>query len=69
MDDLTTSPPAPWTVSRASEASRLQGQLLARAYLCVFPQVCRPLVDRTIIPPAARSHENTSTVARVAAGG
>ena len=69
MDDLTSSPPAPWTVSRASEVSRLQGQLLARAYQRVFPQVRRALVDRTTIPPAAYSRENTSTVARVAAGG
>lgn len=48
MDDLTTSPPAPWTVSRACEASRLQGQLLARAYQHVFPQ--GPPADR-------RSHD------------
>jgi len=68
MDDLTSSPPAPWTVSRCCEASRLQGQLLARAYQRIFPQVRRPLVDRTITPPAVHSHENASTAARVAAG-
>jgi hypothetical protein len=68
MDDLTTSPPAPCTVSRACEASRLQGQLLARAYQHVFPQVRRPIVDRTINPPAARFPENPSTAARMAAG-
>lgn len=68
MDDLTTSPPARWTVSRACEASRLQGQLLARAYQHVFPQVRRPIVDRTTPSPVTRAREDTSTAARVAAG-
>lgn len=68
MDDLTTSLPAPWTVRRGCEASRLQGQLLARAYQQVFPEVRRPLVDRTIATPAAHCAENPSTAAPVAVG-
>jgi hypothetical protein len=68
MDDLTRSPPAPRTVSRTCEASRLQGQLLARAYQLIFPEVRRPLVDPPAPVPAAHSPENLSTAARVAAG-
>ncbi|HWE96995.1 MAG TPA: hypothetical protein VG269_23740 [Tepidisphaeraceae bacterium] len=68
MDDLTTSPRVPWAVSRACETTRLQGQLLARAYQRVFPQLRRPIVDCTMTRPAAHCRENTSTAARVAAG-
>jgi hypothetical protein len=68
MDDLTTSPPASLVVSRGCEASRLQGQLLARAYQCVYPEVRRPLADRPIPAPAARRPEGPSTAARLAAG-
>ena len=68
MDDLTNSPPVRWTVSRECETSRLQGQLLARAYQHVFPQVRRPIVDYTINPPAIPSSQNSSTAVRVAAG-
>jgi hypothetical protein len=68
MDDLTSSPPARLTLSRECEASRLQGQLLARAYQHLFPQVRRPIVDRAITSPVTHSHEDTSTAARVAAG-
>jgi hypothetical protein len=68
MDDHTTSPPMPWTVSRYCEVSRLQRQLLARAYQHVFPEVRRPLVDSRIKPPAANSFRVPSTSARMAAG-
>ena len=68
MDDLTTSRPAPWAVSRTCETSRLEGQLLARAYQHVFPQVRRSIVDRTIEPVLLQSHQNTSTAAPMAAG-
>jgi hypothetical protein len=68
MDDHTTSPQMPCTVSRCCEVSRLQGQLLARAYQRVFPEVRRPLVDSRIKPPAANSFRDSSTSARVAAG-
>ena len=73
MDDLTISPPSPLVLSRGCEASRLQGQLLARVYLQIFPAVRRLLIDRAIAPPAvhsapltAHSHENIATAARAA---
>jgi len=68
MDDQATSPPARWTVSRECETSRLQGQLLARAYQHVFPQVRRRIIDPVARPSATDSIRNTSTAARVAAG-
>lgn len=43
MDDPPDFTHAHLTVSRGSEANRLGGQLLARAYQQLFPQVRRPL--------------------------
>lgn len=67
MDDLTDSPPVPWTLSRSCETSRFQGQLLARAYQQIFPEVRRPLVDRAVTLPENPA-PNVSTAVRVAAG-
>lgn len=76
MDDGTTPPPARYVVTHACEPIRLQGQLLARAYQQVFPEVRRavPAVPgRAVVgapagaaAPAAGSA--TPTAARVAAG-
>lgn len=67
MDDHTASPSTPYTVSRSCEASRLGGQLLARTYQQVFPEVRRSLVDPKA-RPTADCLRGTSTAARVAVG-
>ena len=69
MDDPANYSSAPLTVSRSCEASRLQGQLLARAYQRIFPEVRRSLANAipksSPTPPRAA---DISTAARVAAG-
>jgi hypothetical protein len=69
MDDPATCPSAQLTVSRGCETSRLQGQLLARAYQHIFPEVCRsvanPVLKSSATPPRVA---DVSTSARVAAG-
>jgi hypothetical protein len=74
MDDGTTPPPARCVVTHACEPSRLQGQLLARAYQQVFPEARRSLPGRFVgaagaaVAPAAAGFGHTSTAARRAAG-
>ena len=59
MDDDTTPPagraarPPRYVVSHACEPSRLQGQLLARAYQHVLPESRRRLCGRVDDAPAA----------------
>jgi hypothetical protein len=68
MDDPPTSPLVQLTVSRCCETSRLQGQLLARAYQHLYPEVRRPLVDPLIGPLAMAASSAGATAAQVAAG-
>ncbi len=55
MDDTATSPSARLTVNHCCETSRLERQLLARAYQHVFPEVRRSLADSLIKPPTMSS--------------
>ncbi len=66
MEDRTNPPPARCVLVRSSEISRLQGQLLARAY----QQAC-PEVRRTIHQVASKTVDRNgshSAAARMAAG-
>lgn len=69
MDDPPTRLSALLTVSRSCEASRLQGQLLARAYQHAFPEVRRslanPVVKSSATPPRVAG---ISSATRMAAG-
>jgi hypothetical protein len=68
MDDRTTPPPASCALIRSCEPSRLQRQLLARAYQQLCPQVRRRLHD--VHNPGQRIERSmgASPAARVAAG-
>lgn len=66
MEDRTNPPPVRCVLVRSSEVSRLQGQLLARAY----QQAC-PEVRRAIHPVAGKTVDRNgghSAAARTAAG-
>jgi hypothetical protein len=68
MDDPTIPPPAPHPLIRACEASRLQRQLLARAYQQLCPQI-RWLLHQAKDPtPRVEGQTGSSSAARVAAG-
>jgi hypothetical protein len=66
MDDHKISVPIHRCVMRQCEASRLQEQLLARAYQQVFPQARQPLPQAKV--PASRVGGRSSHKAAVAAG-
>jgi len=68
MDDPPISPSVQLTVIRCCETSRLQGQLLARAYQHLCPEVRRPLVDPLVGPLAMVASSADATAARAAAG-
>jgi len=69
MDDPPTCLSTQLTVSRSCETSRLQGQLLGRAYQHIFPEVRRPLTGPILQSPATPPRvAGASTAARVAAG-
>jgi hypothetical protein len=68
MDDRVNPPSARCLLVRSSEVSRLQGQLLARAYRQVCPEVRRALQG---VPDTASSVDHngrSSAAARMAAG-
>lgn len=54
MDDLKISVPIHRCLMRQCEVSRLQGQLLARAYQQVFPQARQPLPQARVCAPRAK---------------
>jgi hypothetical protein len=54
MDDLKISVPIYRCLMRQCEVSRLQGQLLARAYQQVFPQARQPLPQARVRAPQAK---------------
>lgn len=67
MDGRTITPPASCTLIRSYEPSRLQRQLLARAYQQLCPPIRRRLCD---VQPGQGVERSTgaSSAARVAAG-
>jgi hypothetical protein len=67
-DDYPILVPTDCTVIRCCEASRLQGQLLARAYQRVFPEVRRPLGEVPKPACSQRSPTSCSFTAAHAAG-
>ena len=68
MDDRANPPSARCLLVRSSEVSRLQGQLLARAYQQVCPQVRRALDDLRATPSSVGRNGKPSAAARAAAG-
>lgn len=68
MDDRANPPPTRCLLIRSSEVSRLQGQLLSRAYQQVCPQVRRALYDVGTRASAVDRNGRPSAAARAAAG-
>jgi len=68
MEGRTIPPPTSCTVTRSCEASRLQRQLLARAYQQVCPEVRRTLPGAGVGTPVVDGATSCSAAARVAAG-
>lgn len=66
MEDLKISISIHRCLMRQCEVSRLQGQLLARAYQQVFPQARQPLPQVKV--PASRVGGQSSHKAAMAAG-
>ena len=67
MDDQSIPPPASPTLVRSSEISRLQGQLLAQAYLRIVPEIRRsldggPFPTRQVNPSAGNSNAARAAV-------
>jgi hypothetical protein len=68
MDDRVNLLPAPHPLIHSCEVSRLQRQLLARAYERLCPQI-RRLLDQADDPmPGVERQIDVSSAARVAAG-
>ena len=68
MDDQSIPPSASPTLVRSSEISRLQGQLLAQAYLRIVPEIRRSLDGNPFPTRQMNSSTNDSKAARAAAG-
>jgi hypothetical protein len=68
MDDRSLPPPASPTLVRSSEISRLQGQLLAQAYLRIVPEVRRSLGGGQFPTRQVNPFVSNSKSARAAAG-
>ena len=66
MEGRTIPPPMSCTVIRSCETSRLQRQLLARAYQQVCPEVRRTLPDARGATPMVDGATGCSAAARVA---
>jgi hypothetical protein len=66
MEDRTNPPPARCVLVRSCEVSRLQGQLLARAYQQACPEVRRKI--HQVASSAVDRKGSHSAAARVAAG-
>ena len=68
MDDQSIPPPASPTLVRSSEISRLQGQLLAQAYLWIVPEIRRSLDGGPFPTRQMNPSTSDSKAARAAAG-
>ena len=68
MDGHVMPPPTPCILIRSCEASRLQRQLLARAYQQVCPEVRKSLHDSQASPAVPDRAQGSSTAAGMAAG-
>lgn len=68
MDDQSIPPPASPTLVRSSEISRLQGQLLAQAYLRLVPEIRRSLDGNPFQTRQVNPSGSNSIAARTAAG-
>jgi hypothetical protein len=68
MDDHQIPPPTSPTLVRSSEISRLQGQLLAQAYLRIVPEIRRSLDGGKDQMASVNTTHNDSMAARAAAG-
>jgi hypothetical protein len=68
MDDRTIPPPAPCTLMRSCETTRLQRQLLAQAYQQIYPEIRRLLHEAKNATPMLECPMGVSSAARVAAG-
>jgi hypothetical protein len=68
MDDRTNPPPLRCLLVRASEVTRHQGQLLAKAYEQVCPEARRTPYEVGARAPAVHRNGRPSTAARAAAG-
>jgi hypothetical protein len=68
MEDRTTPPPTPCILVRVCEASRLQRQLLTRAYQQVCPEIRSSLREVPSQMPSREDRRGSSSAARVAAG-
>ena len=68
MEDRASPQPNRPVLVRASEFSRLEALLLAKAYEQVCPQVRRPLPEAGIKASGVGHNGRPSTAARVAAG-
>jgi hypothetical protein len=68
MDGHTIPPSPPCTVIRTCETSRLQRQLLARAYQQVCPEVRRPVHARQGLTPTVERRADPSLATHAVAG-
>ena len=68
MDDRTIPPPAPCTLVRSCETTRLQRQLLAQAYQQIYPEIRSSLHEVKRPTPMSERRIDVSAAARAAAG-
>jgi len=68
MDDRTIPPPAPCTLVRSCETTRLQRQLLAQAYQLIYPEIRSSLHEVKRPTPMSERPIDVSSAARAAAG-
>jgi hypothetical protein len=68
MEGRAIPPPLPCVLIRSCEASRLQRQLLTRAYQQVCPEIRRPLAGTKTRAPTVDDNRRSSTAVHAAAG-